>query len=90
VLNDLTPHNPIWKVAWASATGSIINTETQSYFQWEPRKQLLPLNTQLKAYFKSKAYQNISQDFKKDVVYRIDEDRLVQEINKLDNPPVKF
>lgn len=89
VSTDLLTHYPLWKVAWASATGSIINQESSEYYQWEPRKQLLPLQLQLKKYFRSAAYQDIAGNVRKDRIYTIDEDHLMLELRKLDRPPVE-
>ncbi|MCF7808570.1 MAG: hypothetical protein K9M49_10070 [Candidatus Marinimicrobia bacterium] len=86
--SDLLSKYPLWKVAWASATGSIFNRETSEYYQWEPRKQLLPLNRHLKAYFKSEAYQNIARGIKEEKIYTIDEERMLEALRKIEHPPI--
>lgn len=90
VTMDLMPHYPLWKIAWAGATESILNQDTGEYYQWEPRKQILPLNPQLKQYFRSGSYLDVARNIPGDPIFTIDDTKLESALRKLDNPPLKF
>ena len=86
----------LWKkyrlavIAWASATGSIINRETGEPQIWEPRRQIIPIQGQLRNYFKSDDYQSIAQNLKAEPIYIIDEQKLREALAKMEEPPFQF
>ncbi len=86
----------LWKkyrlsvIAWASATGSIINCSTNEPFHWQPRKQIIPLQNQLRQYFKSEDYQGIAEKRSAEPIYIIDEEKLRAALSNMDEPPFHF
>jgi len=63
-------------IAWASATDSIFELNTGETFTWEPRRQIIPINNQLRSYFKSDTYLKFASQVQKEPVYGIDEKKL--------------
>ncbi len=86
----------LWKkyrlsvIAWASATGSIFNTSTGETFDWQPRKQIIPLQAQLRQYFKSDIYQGIATKRSSKKIYSINEDKLREAFSAMAEPPFPF
>jgi len=90
IAQDLWKKYRLGVIAWASATESLINIETGQPQIWEPRRQIIPLQSKLRQYFKSKEYMSIAQDIKKDKVFTLDEDKLRQAFSKMKQPPFQF
>ncbi len=90
VATDLWKKYRLSVIAWASATGAIINLETGEPFVWHPRKQIIPLQKQLRQYFKSEAYLGIAKKLSSNKIYAIDEDKLRDAFAKMKNPPFHF
>ncbi|NQV40822.1 MAG: hypothetical protein HQ506_00580 [Candidatus Marinimicrobia bacterium] len=86
----------LWKkyrlaiIAWASATDCIINIETGQPQIWEPRRQIIPLHSQLRQYFKSDGYTGIAQGLKDERVFTLDEEKLREAFSKMKRPPFLF
>jgi hypothetical protein len=86
----------LWKkyrlgvIAWASATESIINIETGQPQIWEPRRQIIPIQSQLRQYFKSNDYIGIAQNLEEDKVFSLDEEKLREAFSKMEQPPFQF
>ena len=87
VAQDLWKKYRLAVIAWASATGSIYNLETGLTQEWQPRRQIIPLQSQLRQYFKSEDFTKISQDLSAEKIYGIDESKLREALSKLDQPP---
>ena len=90
VARDLWKKYRLAVIAWASATDSIINIETGQPQIWEPRRQIIPIQSQLKQYFKSDGYVRISQSLKDEKVFTLDEEKLRKALSKMERPPFQF
>jgi len=86
----------LWKkyrlavIAWASATESIMNIKTGEAQIWEPRRQIIPLQGQLRQYFKSEEYLRIAGDLSNESIYTIDEAKMRQALSQMETPPFQF
>ncbi len=90
VSQDLWKKYRLSVIAWASATGAIVHRETREVFKWQPRKQIIPIHSQLRQYFKSEQYQQISQNLSNKPHYTIDEEKLGAALAKMDDPPFEL
>lgn len=90
VAHDLWKKYRLSMIAWAGATNAIIHQESGEPFEWQPRKQIIPLQSQLRQYFKSDLYQDIASDLSKSAIYGIDEIKLKQALEDMENPPFKI
>jgi len=90
ISHDLWKKYRLAVIAWASATESIINVETGEPQIWEPRRQIIPLQSQLRHYFKSDGYIRIAQNLKEEKVYSLDEEKLRETLSKMEQPPFQF
>lgn len=90
VSKDLWKKYRLAVIAWASATESIINVKTGQPQIWEPRRQIIPLQSQLRQYFKSDDYSRIAQDIQEEKLYTLDEDKLRGALAKMEHPPFQF
>jgi len=90
VAQDLWKKYRLSVIAWASATGSIINSKTDETFDWQPRKQIIPLQAQLRQYFKSDVYQKAGKNLSSDKIYSIDEGKLREALATMEDPPFHF
>ncbi len=86
----------LWKkyrlaiIAWASATGCIIDKRTGETLEWEPRRQIIPIQGQLRQYFKSEVYQSIASQCSDEEIFIIDETKLKQVLSEMDDPPFQL
>jgi len=86
----------LWKkyrlaiIAWAAVTGSIMDRRDETALVWQPRRQIIPLQNQLKHYFKSEQYLNIAGNLSKKRIYAIDEKKLKAALKAMENPPFKL
>ncbi|MBC8376845.1 MAG: hypothetical protein H8E26_12430 [FCB group bacterium] len=90
VAHDLWKKYRLAVIAWASATDSIINIETGEPQIWEPRRQIIPIQSQLRQYFKSDEYIGIAQRVKDEKVFTLDEEKLREALSKMERPPFQF
>jgi len=90
IAHDLWKRYRLSMIAWASATGSIVNRKTGEPFLWEPRKQIIPINKQLRQYFKSEAYLSIARVKESDDIYTIDEGKLKRVLSDMETPPFQL
>ncbi len=90
ISQDLWKKYRLGVIAWASATESIINIRTGQPQIWEPRRQIIPIHSPLRQYFKSDAYNNIATDLKEEPVFTIDEEKLLDAFSKMKAPPFNF
>ncbi len=90
IAQDLWKKYRLAVIAWASATESIINIETGKPQIWEPRRQIIPIKSQLRQYFKSAEYTRIAQDLNEDNVFTLDEEKLREAFSKMETPPFQF
>lgn len=87
ISHDLWKKYRLSVIAWASSLGAIVHIESGKPMEWEPRKQIIPINRQLRQYFKSDAYLGIAQALSSSDVYCIDEDKLRRALAAMENPP---
>jgi len=86
----------LWKkyrlaiIAWAATTGAIINLQTGEPLVWKPRRQIIPLQNQLKQYFKSEAYQAIATRQSDRKIYTVDENKLKTALEAMEEPPFRL
>jgi hypothetical protein len=90
IAQDLWKKYRLAVIAWASATESIINLQTGEPQIWEPRRQIMPIQSHLKQYFKSEQYTKIAQNLKEEKIFTLDEDKLRNALSKMEQPPFKF
>ncbi len=90
IAQDLWKKYRLVVIAWASATESIINIETGKPQIWEPRRQIIPIKSHLRHYFKSNEYVGIAQSLKKEKVFTLDEEKLREALSKMEQPPFQF
>ncbi len=90
VAQDLWKKYRLAVIAWASATGSIKNQETGEILSWQPRRQIIPIRSQLRQYFKSEDYVAIAGGLSDKKIYTLDEPRLREALSKMDEPPFQF
>jgi hypothetical protein len=90
IAQDLWKKYRLAVIAWASATDSIINIETGQPQIWEPRRQIIPIQSHLKQYFKSDEYTSIAQSLKQERVFALDEEKLRNALSKMEKPPFQF
>ncbi|NQV29475.1 MAG: hypothetical protein HQ508_01185 [Candidatus Marinimicrobia bacterium] len=90
VAQDLWKKYRLAVIAWASATGSIIREESGEPFTWQPRKQIIPLQKELRSYFKSEAYLRNAETQAKHRIFSIDEEKLNAALSSMDEPPFKL
>jgi len=90
IAQDLWKKYRLAVIAWASATESIINIETGKPQTWEPRRQIIPIQSQLRQYFKSPEYTRIAQNLNEDNVFTLDEEKLREAFSKMETPPFQF
>ncbi|NQV15782.1 hypothetical protein HQ531_10030 [bacterium] len=88
--HDLWKKYRLSMIAWAGATGAIVHRESGEPFDWQPRKQIIPLQSQLRQYFKSAVYQGIAADLSASPVYFIDEIKLKKYLENMENPPFRI
>jgi len=90
IAQDLWKKYRLAMIAWASATESIINVRTGEPQVWEPRRQIIPLQSQLRQYFKSEDYVAIAQNLKKGPLFKLDEEKLRAAFAKMELPPFQI
>ncbi len=90
VAQDLWKKYRLAVIAWASATDSIIRQDSGEPFEWHPRKQIIPLQKELRIYFKSDAYLSISNRLDDHPKFIIDEEKLNVALSSMDEPPFKL
>jgi len=90
VAQDLWKKYRLAVIAWASATESLINIKTGHPQIWEPRRQIIPIQSQLRQYFKSEAYTGIAQNLQEEKLFALDEEKLRDAFSKMECPPFKF
>ena len=64
--------------------------ESQQPQIWEPRRQIIPIQSQLRQYFKSNDYIGIAQNLEEDKVFSLDEEKLREAFSKMEPPPFQF
>jgi len=87
VAHDLWKKYRLSVIAWASAMGAIVNIETGEPYEWQPRKQIIPIDSELRKYFKSDAYMSITTSFSREDIYKIDEEILRKAFAAMEDPP---
>lgn len=90
VAQDLWKKYRLSIIAWASATESIINIKTGKAQIWEPRRQIIPIKSQLRQYFKSSEYLRIANNISKEHLFTLDEAKLREAFSKMESPPFQF
>ncbi len=90
ISHDLWKKYRLAVIAWASATESIINLKTGQPQLWEPRRQIIPIQGQLRQYFKSDEYVQIANHLNPEKVFTLDETKLRTALSKMKQPPFQF
>lgn len=90
IAQDLWKKYRLAVIAWASATDSIINIKTGEPQIWEPRRQIIPIQGQLKQYFKSDAYLSTAKNLSNQRIFELDEEKLRLALSKMEKPPFQF
>ncbi|NQV49565.1 MAG: hypothetical protein HQ507_03670 [Candidatus Marinimicrobia bacterium] len=90
VAQDLWKKYRLAVIAWASATGCIIRVKSGEPFEWQPRKQIIPLQKELRSYFKSDAYLSISKKLVDERQFIIDEEKLNAALSSMKEPPFQL
>ncbi len=90
IAQDLWKKYRLAVIAWASATDSIINIKTGEPQIWEPRRQIIPIQGQLKQYFKSDAYLSTAKNLSNQKIFELDEEKLRLALSKMEKPPFQF
>jgi len=90
IAHDLWKKYRLSVIAWASTLGAIVRIDTGKAFQWQPRKQIIPIHSQLRQYFKSDVYQSIASSVSSRVMYTIDEELLRKALAAMDEPPFEL
>lgn len=90
ISQDLWKKYRLSMIAWGSATGSIININTGEPHTWEPRRQIIPIQSQLRQYFRSQEYLKIANDISEENIYTLDEMKLRDALSKMERPPFHF
>ena len=90
IARDLWKKYRLGIIAWASATGAIYEIASGQPFLWEPRRQIIPLQSQLRHYFKSPEYVETAGRIQDQPVYAIDEVKLKSALAAMDDPPLRL
>ena len=72
---DLLSKYSFYDMSWASNFECIINNNTNETFVWEPDFLIYPMSKKISKYFHSKEYKKQVSKLKKEMSFRIDEDK---------------
>ncbi len=77
---------PLAEATWAVHTDCVIDVDTGEPFQWEGHEQLFAVRHAMVRYFGSTRYKRTRRDVAAGLNYRVDEQRLARELERLTTP----
>jgi hypothetical protein len=85
ISRDLLNLYPLSKVSWAIELGCVLENDT--LFQWKAGEQIIPLDRDLKDYFKSHDYRKYVEQETVNFIYRLDETKWMKKAAQIEKIP---